>query len=119
MPLILDDLPKKYVDLLISHLTNKNEFWSEYPIPSVSMDENTFNQNNSLVLWRGPTWVNINWFLVKALVHWGRIKEVKVIVDKTSKMVEKNGFREFYNPFTGEGYGQPNLGWSALILDMV
>jgi glycogen debranching enzyme len=119
MPLILDDLPKELADSLVIHLTDKNEFWSEYPIPSVSMDEKTFNPNRNLVLWRGPTWASTNWFISKALSHWGYGKEAKTIADKTAKMVGKSGFRENYNPLTGEGYDQQNFTWPGLVLDMI
>lgn len=119
MPLILDDLPKKFVEDLIGHLTDKNEYWCEYPIPSVSMDEKTFSSGGGFVLWRGPTWINTNWFITKALLHRGYKKEARIIIDKTAEMVDKSGFWEYYNPLTGEGYGQPSYGWSALVLDMV
>lgn len=119
MPLIIDDLPKKHVSRLIEHLTNKKEFWSDYPIPSVSMDEPTFNPAKNLVLWRGPSWVNTNWFLAKALFQHGYKKEAKYIIKKTLEMTKRNGFWEFYNPKTGKGYGQSNFGWSTLIVDMV
>lgn len=120
MPLILEDLPKRYSEALIKkHLLNKDEFWSEYPIPSVALDDKMFNPGKNLVLWRGPTWVNTNWFLAKALMLRGYRKEAKVVILKTAEMIEKSGFWEFYNPFTGEGYGQPNFGWSSLILDML
>jgi hypothetical protein len=39
-------------------------------------------------------------------------------VEKTKELVLRGGFREFYNPFTGEPYGAPGFGWSTLVLDM-
>lgn len=119
MPLILDDLPEKFVEDLVGHLTDKKEFWSEYPVPSVSMDEKTFSPGGGFVLWRGPTWVNTNWFISKTLLRRGYKKEARIIIDKTAEMVDKSGFWEYYNPLTGEGYGQPGYGWSALVLDMI
>ncbi len=118
MPLILDGLPKKYVGPLVNHLTNKKEFRSEYPIPSVSMDEKTFDPNGGLVLWRGPSWINTNWFISRALLEKGYKKESGIINKKTLQMVEKSGLWEFYNPLNGVGYGQPTFGWSTLVLDM-
>jgi hypothetical protein len=37
---------------------------------------------------------------------------------KSLACIQKSGFREYYNPYTGEGLGAKNFGWSTLILDM-
>ena len=29
-----------------------------------------------------------------------------------------SGFREYYHPYTGEGLGARDFGWTTLILDM-
>jgi len=34
-------------------------------------------------------------------------------------MIERWGFREYYNTLTGEGHGAPDFSWSALILDLL
>jgi hypothetical protein len=34
-------------------------------------------------------------------------------------MLAKSGFREYFNPYTGEGHGSRNHSWSTLILDML
>lgn len=114
MPLVLEDLPNRYVESLVRHLTNSEEFWPKYPVPSVSMTERTFSSEGGFVLWRGPTWINTNWFLYEALKNHGYTKIAVELSRKTKEIVKKNGFWEYYNPFTGEGYGQPDLGWSAL-----
>jgi len=120
MPLILLDLPIKIAKPLIEkHLLNKKEFWTPFPIASVPKNARTFDPGDNLVLWRGPTWVNTNWFLVNAIRERGYKKEAQHLVLKTLKMIEKSNFWEFYNPLNGEGYGQPGLGWSALVLDML
>lgn len=109
MPLILPDLPESIAKPLIErHLLNENEFWTPFPIASVARDEKTFNPENSLILWRGPMWVNTNWFLAKGLRNYGYMKEADYLTQKTKEAVDKSGFREFYNPLTGEGCGQPN-----------
>ena len=38
---------------------------------------------------------------------------------RTRELVDKHGFREFYNPYTGEPYGAPGFGWSTLVIDML
>lgn len=120
MPLILPDLPREIVKPLIEkHLLNADEFWTPFPIASVPKSDPAFNPEKSLILWRGPSWVNTNWFLADALKNYGYNDEATHLVSQTASMVDKNGFWEFYNPISGEGYGQPNFGWSTLIVDML
>ncbi len=117
LPLMLD-IPKGIKDSLITHLTNRTEYWSAYPVPTVSMNERSFNPNNSQLLWRGPTWVNTNFFIWKGLKKHNENLLANELAQKTRELVEKSGFREFYNPITGAGGGANNFGWSTLILLM-
>jgi len=40
------------------------------------------------------------------------------IVARSREAIEKSGFREYYHPYTGEGLGARDFGWSTLILNM-
>jgi hypothetical protein len=44
--------------------------------------------------------------------------EAELLVQQTYNLIEKSGFREFYNPFSGEGYGAEGFTWPGLILDI-
>ncbi len=117
IPLFLELLIKK-------HLLNSQEFWTEYPVPSVAKNEpyyfpKTPEYRFSKLLWRGPTWINTNWFIVKGLKKHGYHKVANHIVKKSLEMIQKYGFREYYNPETGQGYSHKNFGWSTLILDLL
>ncbi len=119
-PIILDNVPPDILDKLINtHLTSEQEFWSPFPVPSVAMDEPSFNPNNSLTLWRGPTWINTNWFLVRGLKKHGYDSIAREIIKKSIVLIDKAGFWEFYHPLTGKGEGQKNLSWSTLVVDML
>ncbi|MEX0616305.1 MAG: hypothetical protein WD231_00665 [Candidatus Woykebacteria bacterium] len=124
MPLILD-LDRKYVNFLVqNHILNSNEFNLPYPVPTVARSERSFAPAPSTiakepVIWRGPTWVNTNWYIAKGLAKHGFKKEAKNIADKTVELVKRSGFREFFDPFTGEGYGAHSFGWSTLVVDMI
>lgn len=63
--------------------------------------------------------MNTNWFIMKGLQRWGYAEPARVIAQRSADLVLKSGFREYYNPLTGEGYGAENFGWSTLIVDMV
>ena len=93
-PLCLD-IPGKYVNSLIDHITNQEEFWLEYPIPSVSKDEASFGPlTNTRYIWRGTTWINTNWFLAKGLLRHEKEELYRVLKAKTLELIEKYGFCE-------------------------
>lgn len=143
IPLYLENLPKNKLDVLIKkHLLNPEEFWTNYPVPSVARDEVFYSplefpeyktnvQNKILnrayltfykelkMLWRGPTWIATNWFIVKGLRKHKKNAEADEIVNRMVEMIDKWGFREYYNPETGQGYRRENFGWSTLIVDLL
>ena len=120
MPLIIEDLPSGIVGRLVEGLlTSPDHFWLPYPLPSVSASEPKFLPGNPHgFIWRGPTWINTNWFLSHALRHHGYPELADEIVAKSHRLIEGAGFREYYNPYNGEGYGAREFGWSTIILDM-
>jgi mannosylglycerate hydrolase MGH1-like protein len=120
-PLILDTLTDEKRRKLIEHLLNPNEFWTPYPIPSTAVNEKGFTTTSKL-LWRGPSWVSTNWYIWKGLLKKSDNQSQSTaneISEKTLLMIEKEGFREFYDPFTSKGHGANGLGWSALIYLMI
>jgi glycogen debranching enzyme len=118
-PLVMHDVPKAIaIEILKRHFFNTEEFDLQYPIPSVAKSERSFYPYESKFLWRGPTWVVSNWLLYNCLLAKGFIEEADKILTTVKRLIEKSGFREYYNPFTGEGYGAKNFTWSGLIVDM-
>jgi len=123
-PLILDSITKTEARQLVRHhLLNENEFWLPYPLPTVAASDTSFNpafeSPMKSSLWRGPTWVATNWFIVNGLIKHGYTDQAKHITTRTRELIERHGFREFYNPYSGEAYGAPGFGWSTLIVDML
>lgn len=69
---------------------------------------------------RGPTWIMLNWFIQQPLLNKGFKKESREMVVNVIKPIEKSGLREYYNPFTSEGYVAKDFTtWSGLVLDMI
>ena len=123
-PLILDGLPKREAQQLVrKHLTRADEFWTPFPVPTVAVEEPSFEpvfrSPFRSGLWRGPSWVSTNWFLVHGLLKHGYADEAKHITARSRQLIETHGFREFYHPYTGDAYGAPGFAWSTLIVDMV
>jgi glycogen debranching enzyme len=70
--------------------------------------------------WRGPVWVNVNWFLVRGLERAGLLAEADELRRMTLELVSHSGFFEYYDPRTGEPLGVSNFSWSAaLTLDLL
>ena len=120
MPLVLEDLPQPIVVRLVERwLTAEEHFWTPYPVPSVPASDPKFMPGNPRgFIWRGPSWVNTNWFLSHALRRHGYPEVAEVIVEKTLECVRLSGFREYYHPYTAEGLGARDFGWSTLVLDL-
>ncbi|PIQ68053.1 MAG: hypothetical protein COV91_06255 [Candidatus Taylorbacteria bacterium CG11_big_fil_rev_8_21_14_0_20_46_11] len=116
MPLFAKILSQEEAKVLVeTHLKNPKEFWTTYPIPTVSMDEPAFNPKE---FWRGPTWSAVNWFIYKGLLNYGFTDEARIIKEKTEELLHLSGTREYFNPLTGEGGGAHNFTWGGLVLDM-
>jgi len=127
MPLIIEDLPKEVAKRLVEeHLLNTNEFFLPFPIPSVARDEKTFSPSgvekdgSASPLWRGTTWINTNWFIIQGLRQHGYTELANELSQKTIQLVARHGFREYYDPITGEPgpKSAENFGWSALVVDL-
>jgi glycogen debranching enzyme len=120
VPLVLVDCPEPIVARLVKRLEDETEFGTRFPIPSVARSHQAFSPGSlGNLLWRGPTWINTNWLVGRALRRRGRTDLARRIEDASLALVERSGFREYYNPLTGRGYGSRDHAWSALALDML
>jgi hypothetical protein len=120
MPLLLD-IPGEQAQALVAQIENPRTYRAPYPVPSTALDEPGYRTPtaDSKLVWRGPTWINTNWYLARGLRRHGREDLARVIEDRSAALVEQAGFREYYDPFTGEGFGAEGFSWTALVLDML
>ena len=119
MPLVVEELPAEYAGALVErHLKQRGQFWLSYPVPSVSASEESFDPRGSVLLWRGPTWVNTNWLLWRGLRRQGFDELAEELARRSLTMVARSGLWEYYHPYTGLGMGASSFGWSGLVLDM-
>ena len=120
MPIILPDLSPDIVKRLVEKwIISEDHFWLPYPLPSVPASNSKFIPGDPHgFIWRGPSWINTNWFITKGLKLHGYQELADDISAKSLACIQQSGFREYYNPYTGEGLGAKNFGWSTLILDM-
>jgi glycogen debranching enzyme len=88
-----------------------------WPVTTVSKASSEFDARR---YWRGPVWININWFLVRGLERLGLTAEAEELRRMTLRLVQASGFSEYYHPSTGEPLGSREFSWSAaLTLDLI
>lgn len=114
-PLWTNRLPKSIEKRLIEHLTNPEEFWGTYALPSVAYDDKHYDPEK---MWRGPVWTNINYFFIEALKNLGRLQLAKELMKKTLDIIMHNdGMHEYYNSQTGQPSQRSAevFGWTAAV----
>jgi glycogen debranching enzyme len=114
-PLITGRLPTEISTRLVAHLTNPHEFWPHYPIPSVALDDPAFRPNR---MWRGPTWVNVNYLLIEGLWRSGFPEVARELRRSTLDMINAHAdIFEYYHPETGARPSEAAtvFGWSSAI----
>lgn len=121
MPLYATKLAHKRVARLMKHLRDPNQFGTKHPVPSSPKNSAYFKPQN---YWQGPTWININWLLIKGLHHNGQhraaAKLKRSTVDLVRRAVPRHGFHEYYSPLNGKVAGAPQFSWTAaLTLDLL
>ncbi len=106
----------KVVEVVERYLTNEDEFWTPYPVPSVAASEPTFDPEGEATIWRGPVCMNLNWLLVRGLRCHGFADVAAEIETKSIDMISRD-FREFYSPLTGRGMRGTDFGWATTAVD--
>jgi putative isomerase len=112
-PLWTGQLPDHIRDRLIAHLTNPEEFWGEFIIPTVSRSDSHYDP---ATMWRGPVWANINYFFVEALDQVGEYELARTLREKTLDLVmSHSSIYEYYNSENGEppAAAAETFGWTA------
>jgi hypothetical protein len=117
IPLLDPELPADLVEAIVAELTSRH-FASppgveRYLVPSYDLDGAEFDRRR---YWRGPVWINTDWLLWRGLRQHGWASLAGAIEDSVVGLVERSGFREYFDPFTGEGYGSPDFSWTAALL---
>jgi putative isomerase len=114
-PLVTGRMPPTITKRLVAHLTNEHEFWPRYPVPTVALDDPKFNP---LQMWRGPTWINVNYLLIEGLFRSGYPEVARELRRRTLELIASQpDIYEYYHPYTGEKppSAASVFGWSAAI----
>ncbi|MFX0091635.1 MAG: trehalase family glycosidase [Candidatus Hodarchaeota archaeon] len=117
-PFMTDIVTKDHLPAIRKYLINKEEFWTDFPIPSVSQSDSAFDPvarwkgKRMLCPWSGRVWPMLNSHICEVLVRAGSLD--KSLISYAVIMIRKfihmmffnqdvthpNSF-EHYNPLTG------------------
>lgn len=110
-------ISKAKAQWLVELLLQPSEFGAPWPVPSVPLSSPFFD---AVKYWQGPTWININWLIIKGLENYGFDEEAKALKHKTLELVGMSSMNEYFNPLNGNPVGAPNFSWTAaLTIDLL
>lgn len=70
--------------------------------------------------WRGPVWININWYLAQGVRRYGEEELAGWIENSIITLALRHGFYEYYDPDSGRGLGEDKFSWTAaLVIDLI
>ncbi len=114
-PLLTGRLSRAMTDRLVAHLVSPDEYWTRYPLATVARIDPRYNPDR---MWRGPTWVNINYLFIEGLQQSGYSEWARQLRDKTLELLMRHSnIYEFYNSETGDppDAAASVFGWSSAI----
>jgi putative isomerase len=108
-------MPPAIARRLIAHLVDERQFWPRFPVPTVALDDPKYDPNQ---MWRGPTWVNINYLLIKGLQRTGYEALADELRRRTLELIcTQDDVYEYYHPEDGSKPPKAAciFGWSSAV----
>ncbi|MBL8731017.1 MAG: hypothetical protein JNN13_01440 [Planctomycetes bacterium] len=139
-PLATDIPNQKQVDRMLDLLSSREEFWTKYPVPSISVSDSTFDPTGRWkgtrkgCPWNGRVWPVVNTHILEGLTYWAErgnkraqklaTELLKKTVNMLSGTAEGSGSAssfEHYHPETGVGsrYRGVDMHLNAFVLDNI
>jgi hypothetical protein len=112
--------PEQAERLVDEHLTNPDEFWTPYPVPSYARSEPHYTQFHRPAPdsdplwdlppghcnWRGGLWPHLNYMIAHGLAKYGFQKEAEHVAERSFELAASDPLlHEWYDAETGEGQG--------------
>jgi Trehalase len=117
LPIYTGLLSKEEAEVIVKWISGA-DFAADYDTVA-SVDEKG-TDFKPLDYWRGPVWINNSWGLRYGLLRYGYTDRAERIKQGALRLVAEHGFREYFNPISGEGLGGKNFSWTAAaVIDMI
>ena len=121
-PLALPDLPEAIAERLIEQTLLSPGFWGGVPLAAVALDSPAHSCQERFWgvhrHWRGHSWVNSAWLVSLGLRQRGYEVEADQLASRLGAVIDREGFREYYDSRTGRGLAARDFGWSTLICEI-
>ena len=85
LPLCFGLVNQKRADEMVKTLFNKKLLYTPFPFASLSQKDPRFSND----MWRGSTWLHLNYMIIRGLKRYGYTKLAKQVRDQNLKMVNK------------------------------
>lgn len=119
--LALPDLPADVGRRLVEeHLFDPRTFW--LPVPPPSEAASIPRHDRPLGLWRyrlTPTRIGAAWLLWLGVSRLGYEDAASEMAQRIAAVVAREGLRESYDPYTGDGLGASGFSGSALVMELL
>jgi len=121
LPLWAGIADKERAARLVKKLTDQEEFWRPYGVPSLSAKDSYYNAKG---YWNGPVWVEWNYLIMRGLIDYGYRAEAKELVDRvangmTGVLKKDHNLWEFYSPDEVWGGYHRTYIWAGIINRMM
>jgi glycogen debranching enzyme len=101
----------------VRHCSLEHQGRTCYVLPTYQPRDADYNPR---LYWRGPIWINTNWLLERGARAHGERALADELRASSLGLVRRAGFREYFDPHTGTGYGADRFSWTAaLTLDLL
>ncbi len=85
---------------------------TRYALSSVPAGDPAFDRRR---YWRGPVWPVANLLIGRGAQERGAEKAARRLRRDTAALIAGGGFREYFDPLSGEGLGGACFGWTAAV----
>ncbi len=95
LPLICGAATREQAAMLAGHLRNPDTFATALPVPSIAVRDTAHYAKD---MWRGPTWVNVNWLIARGFDRYGMGEVAGDLRRRTVEQIERyaEGFGVFF-----------------------
>ena len=85
IPLFAGVCTEDHAACLVNDLKNPETFGTAFGIPSISRQDPVYGTD----MWRGPVWININYFIIDGLRQYGYTAFAEELLEKTLSEIER------------------------------